>query len=173
MNGAIKVPSGPGLGVKLDREKLGQYAELYKRLGGYPYDQDPLPARLGADDPEQPLGRPPRSASRRTSSTDAITALPRSTDLHRISPASLRRRSCSRSHRARIAANDVKLTAEQLTPGTTVDLTGQWLFKPGYAKCRRDAGEVDATADGYVPVPVPQILNRIHWWLDDSEDFKK
>jgi glucarate dehydratase len=41
-NGAIKVPDGPGLGVKIDRDKLNQYAELYKRLGGYPYDQDPL-----------------------------------------------------------------------------------------------------------------------------------
>ena len=40
-NGAIKVPGGPGLGVALDRDKLGQYAELYKKLGGYPYDQDP------------------------------------------------------------------------------------------------------------------------------------
>jgi glucarate dehydratase len=40
-NGAIRVPSGPGLGVKLDREKLGKYSELYKRLGNYPYDQDP------------------------------------------------------------------------------------------------------------------------------------
>src|SRR3954452_12094174 len=40
--GAIAVPTGPGLGVKLDREKLGRYSELYKRLGGYPYDQDPL-----------------------------------------------------------------------------------------------------------------------------------
>src|SRR5665213_3044975 len=40
-NGAINVPEGPGLGVKLDREKLGQYSELYKRLGNYPYDQDP------------------------------------------------------------------------------------------------------------------------------------
>jgi len=39
--GAIRVPSAPGLGVKLDRDKLKQYAELYKRLGGYPYDQDP------------------------------------------------------------------------------------------------------------------------------------
>jgi glucarate dehydratase len=39
--GAIRVPTGPGLGVKLDREKLGQYRELYRRLGGYPYDQDP------------------------------------------------------------------------------------------------------------------------------------
>jgi glucarate dehydratase len=40
-NGAIRVPAGPGLGVKLDREKLGKYNELYKRLGNYPYDQDP------------------------------------------------------------------------------------------------------------------------------------
>lgn len=40
-NGAIRVPDGPGLGVKLNREKLREYSELYKRLGGYPYDQDP------------------------------------------------------------------------------------------------------------------------------------
>jgi glucarate dehydratase len=39
--GRIRVPSGPGLGVKLDREKVGQYRELYCRLGNYPYDQDP------------------------------------------------------------------------------------------------------------------------------------
>jgi glucarate dehydratase len=41
-NGAIKVPDAPGLGVKLNRDKLAEYSELYKRLGGYPYDQDPL-----------------------------------------------------------------------------------------------------------------------------------
>lgn len=40
-DGAIKVPTSPGLGVKLNRDKLRQYAELYKKLGGYPYDQDP------------------------------------------------------------------------------------------------------------------------------------
>jgi glucarate dehydratase len=39
--GRIRVPDGPGLGVKLDREKLGQYHELYRRLGNYPYDRDP------------------------------------------------------------------------------------------------------------------------------------
>src|SRR5687767_6587169 len=39
--GAIRVPDGPGLGVRLDRAKLAQYAELYKELGPYPYDQDP------------------------------------------------------------------------------------------------------------------------------------
>jgi glucarate dehydratase len=41
-NGAIKVPTGPGLGARLNRDKLNEYAELYQRLGDYPYDQDPL-----------------------------------------------------------------------------------------------------------------------------------
>jgi glucarate dehydratase len=41
-DGAIAVPTEPGLGVRLDRDKLAQYAEAYRRLGSYPYDQDPL-----------------------------------------------------------------------------------------------------------------------------------
>ena len=41
-NGAIPVPNEPGLGVKLDRDKVAEYRELYLRLGSYPYDQDPL-----------------------------------------------------------------------------------------------------------------------------------
>lgn len=40
-DGKIAVPKGPGLGVELDRDKLRQYAELYKELGGYQYDRDP------------------------------------------------------------------------------------------------------------------------------------
>jgi glucarate dehydratase len=40
--GSIAVPTGPGLGVRLDRDKLGRYHEEFRRLGGYPYDQDPL-----------------------------------------------------------------------------------------------------------------------------------
>ncbi len=39
--GSIAVPTGPGLGVKLDRDRLGAYQDLYRRLGNYPYDQDP------------------------------------------------------------------------------------------------------------------------------------
>jgi glucarate dehydratase len=39
--GRIRVPDGPGLGVRLDREKLREYAELYQELGGYAYDRDP------------------------------------------------------------------------------------------------------------------------------------
>ncbi len=41
VNGAIAVPTKPGLGVEIDRDKLGKYAELYKSIGGYPYDRDP------------------------------------------------------------------------------------------------------------------------------------
>lgn len=41
VNGCIAVPASPGLGVRLDRDKVGRYAELYRKLGGYPYDRDP------------------------------------------------------------------------------------------------------------------------------------
>src|SRR5690349_11618324 len=40
--GCICVPTAPGLGVRLDREKLAEYNEMYCRLGPYPYDRDPL-----------------------------------------------------------------------------------------------------------------------------------
>ena len=40
--GTIAVPTAPGLGVKLDRERLAEYHNLYQRLGPYAYDQDPL-----------------------------------------------------------------------------------------------------------------------------------
>jgi glucarate dehydratase len=40
-NGAIRVPDAPGLGIKLDRDKVARYHELYRELGGYPYDRDP------------------------------------------------------------------------------------------------------------------------------------
>ena len=41
VDGHIAVPTGPGLGVELDRDKVARYAELYRELGGYPYDRDP------------------------------------------------------------------------------------------------------------------------------------
>jgi glucarate dehydratase len=41
-NGSIAVPTAPGLGVRLDRDKLGEYHELFNELGTYPYDRDPL-----------------------------------------------------------------------------------------------------------------------------------
>ncbi len=39
--GSMAVPSAPGLGVRLDRAKLAQYHEEYRRLGNYRYDRDP------------------------------------------------------------------------------------------------------------------------------------
>lgn len=41
VDGAIKVPEGPGLGVTLDRDKMKQYHEYYLEKGGYMYDRDP------------------------------------------------------------------------------------------------------------------------------------
>lgn len=41
VGGQIAVPTGPGLGVTLDSERVTRYAELYRELGGYPYDRDP------------------------------------------------------------------------------------------------------------------------------------
>ena len=40
-DGTIRVPELPGLGVRLDQDKLEEYAELYREFGGYPYDRDP------------------------------------------------------------------------------------------------------------------------------------
>src|SRR5688572_19368961 len=40
--GSIPTPTAPGLGVKLDRDRMAEYHELFKRLGTYPYDQDPM-----------------------------------------------------------------------------------------------------------------------------------
>lgn len=41
VDGAIEVPTGPGLGVELDRERMERYAELYRSTGNYVYDRDP------------------------------------------------------------------------------------------------------------------------------------
>ncbi|MYH07663.1 MAG: mandelate racemase [Rhodothermaceae bacterium] len=41
VDGFIAVPDAPGLGIELDRDKVLRYAELFKKLGPYPYDRDP------------------------------------------------------------------------------------------------------------------------------------
>lgn len=41
-DGCIALPSGPGLGVELDRDKVARYAEYFRETGGYAYDRDPL-----------------------------------------------------------------------------------------------------------------------------------
>jgi glucarate dehydratase len=57
-NGCIAVPSGPGLGVSLDRDKVAQYAELYRKLGNYPYDRDPARPGWFAITPERRWATP-------------------------------------------------------------------------------------------------------------------
>ena len=66
VDGAIAVPSGPGLGVRPDPAKVAQYHELYRELGGYAYDRDPgrpgwfplVPNRDGYADPTRPADWP-------------------------------------------------------------------------------------------------------------------
>jgi glucarate dehydratase len=40
-DGAIPVPTGPGLGVELDPDRMEQYAAYYRETGNYTYDRDP------------------------------------------------------------------------------------------------------------------------------------
>ena len=40
-DGAIAVPTGPGLGVELDPDRVAKYAKYYQRVGNYVYDRDP------------------------------------------------------------------------------------------------------------------------------------
>ncbi|MBZ5565111.1 MAG: mandelate racemase [Acidobacteriia bacterium] len=58
VEGKIAVPSGPGLGVTLDAEKMQQYAELYRSTGGYPYDRDPHRPDWFAVVPERRFAQP-------------------------------------------------------------------------------------------------------------------
>jgi glucarate dehydratase len=58
VNGEIALPKGAGLGVELDREKLKQYAELYRELGNYAYDRDPQRPGWFAVTPERRWATP-------------------------------------------------------------------------------------------------------------------
>lgn len=40
--GSMAVPKTPGLGVKLDRDRVAEYHKMFLRMGTYPYDQDPM-----------------------------------------------------------------------------------------------------------------------------------
>jgi hypothetical protein len=67
----------------------------------------------------------------------------------------------------------VKLEAEKMQPGASVDLTGNWFYRPDYAIKSGEKIESSAISQEDFSVGVPQFLNKIRWWLDDSEDFKK
>jgi glucarate dehydratase len=59
-DGSIAVPTGPGLGVEVDRDKVARYAELYRELGGYPYDRDPERPEWYSVQPESRFAKPRR-----------------------------------------------------------------------------------------------------------------
>ncbi|MEP6788409.1 MAG: glycoside hydrolase family 2 TIM barrel-domain containing protein, partial [Acidobacteriota bacterium] len=67
----------------------------------------------------------------------------------------------------------VAIDGATLKAGTEISLVGEWLYKPGYMVKAGEQPQIESNQNGYVPVPVPQFLNRTQWWLDDSEDFKK
>ncbi len=71
-----------------------------------------------------------------------------------------------------ITAGKVSFTHKQLQPGRSIKLAGEWLYKPGYLLQANEQPQLAEKLSGYVAVPVPQLLNRTQWWLDDSEDFK-
>ena len=73
----------------------------------------------------------------------------------------------------RLTNGETKLDANKMRAGSTIDLSGNWFYRPDYAV---KAGEkIETTQPGKedFSVGVPQFLNRVRWWLDDSEDFKK
>src|SRR6266853_6958530 len=66
------------------------------------------------------------------------------------------------------------LATNQLESVGSLNLTpAEWLYKPGYSITTNEKPQLDYDHTGFAPISVPQFLNRIHWWLDDSEDFKK
>jgi glucarate dehydratase len=61
VDGKIAVPSGPGLGVELDGDKVREYAELFRATGGYAYDRDPQRPGWFAVVPEGRFAQPRRN----------------------------------------------------------------------------------------------------------------
>ncbi len=66
-NGAIRVPDAPGLGVRLDRDKLAKYEDLYRQLGILSLRSGPWQAGLDTARPERSVGRPARPLESRSS----------------------------------------------------------------------------------------------------------
>lgn len=58
VDGKIALPIAAGLGVELDREKMGKYAELFRSEGGYAYDRDPRRPEWFAVTPEARFAQP-------------------------------------------------------------------------------------------------------------------
>src|SRR4051794_11100871 len=66
---------------------------------------------------------------------------------------------------AEVADGQMELPISEFHPGKSFDLTGKWFYKPGYAVGPEEHPEKTMEMQGYVNVPVPQLLNRVRWWL--------
>jgi glucarate dehydratase len=61
VDGKIALPTAPGLGVELDRDKFSKYAELFRKEGGYAYDRDPKRPAWFALVPETRFAKPTKT----------------------------------------------------------------------------------------------------------------
>lgn len=61
VDGKMALPTAPGLGVELDRDKLRKYAELFRKQGGYAYDRDPKRPEWFAIMPETRFAKPAKT----------------------------------------------------------------------------------------------------------------
>lgn len=67
----------------------------------------------------------------------------------------------------------IKLETAKMSNGANIDLTGNWFYRPDYLVKSGEKIESSAVSKDDFSIGVPQFLNPIRWWLDDSEDFKK
>ncbi|HEY0462364.1 MAG TPA: glycoside hydrolase family 2 TIM barrel-domain containing protein [Pyrinomonadaceae bacterium] len=72
-----------------------------------------------------------------------------------------------------ITRGEIRIDAGKWAAGTSLDLSGDWFYRPDYAVRTDEKIESSAISKDDFPVGVPQFLNRVRWWLDDSEEFKK
>lgn len=72
-----------------------------------------------------------------------------------------------------IKAGTVKLNAGELKAGQEITLDGEWFYRPDYAVKSGEKIETSFPNKDDFSMGVPQFLNRVRWWLDDSEDFKR
>src|SRR5262245_19576474 len=77
------------------------------------------------------------------------------------------------SGRGQITNGTISIGSEQLAPGTSLSLDGEWSYTPGYLVSGEAHPERETSPSNTFNVAVPQLLNRVYWWLDDSEDFKR
>jgi hypothetical protein len=80
---------------------------------------------------------------------------------------------CSTPANAEVQKGAISIRSGELQPGHSFNLNGEWLYKPGYTLAPGEKPKLSDNVSRFVPVPVPQLLNRVRWWLDDSADFQK